>query len=191
MGQRLNIEINQNGETLANAYYHWSAYTSSSLELTRIILENKNKVKHEDPVIYAVRLLETTGARLQEDEIKPMQKRNPLEKFEIATDRNEGLIAISEKGKDETRKWEEGRVEIYLDDETINFDVVYTVDKEEFMEDYEKTEEEYKEMPIKNYQFVETPFDVFTKQATDLLEEIRKGIYAIRLEDGDVLSFVE
>ena len=31
MGQRLNIEI-VNGETsLANAYYHWSAYTKSAL----------------------------------------------------------------------------------------------------------------------------------------------------------------
>lgn len=39
MGQRLNIEI-VNGETsLANCYYHWSAYTSSALGLTRQIID--------------------------------------------------------------------------------------------------------------------------------------------------------
>lgn len=27
MGQRLNIEIHENGKCLANAYYHWSGYT--------------------------------------------------------------------------------------------------------------------------------------------------------------------
>lgn len=34
MGQSLNIEIWNNGEVLANAYYHWSAYTESAAKIT-------------------------------------------------------------------------------------------------------------------------------------------------------------
>ena len=33
MGQRLNLEIRKKGKPLANAYYHWSAYTGSSYAL--------------------------------------------------------------------------------------------------------------------------------------------------------------
>ena len=34
MGQRLNIEIWNESKRLANAYYHWSGYTSSTLDET-------------------------------------------------------------------------------------------------------------------------------------------------------------
>ena len=68
MGQRLNIEIKENGTTLANAYYHWSAYTDSSLELTEHILKNIDSVEHENSTVKAIKLLETTGAGLTEQE---------------------------------------------------------------------------------------------------------------------------
>ena len=54
MGQRLNIEIIENGKVLANAYYHWSGYTSSSLELTQEILEAIEKINYEDRVYYGL-----------------------------------------------------------------------------------------------------------------------------------------
>ena len=40
MGQRLNIEIVKGDpdNVLANAYYHWSAYTSSAAQLTCLIV---------------------------------------------------------------------------------------------------------------------------------------------------------
>lgn len=34
MGQRLNIEIISGDKVLANAYYHWSAYSRIAIELT-------------------------------------------------------------------------------------------------------------------------------------------------------------
>ena len=50
MGQRLNIEIKKDSKVLANAYYHWSAYTSSALQMlggkddmsTRVWWDRKN-----------------------------------------------------------------------------------------------------------------------------------------------------
>ena len=42
MGQRLNIEIRRkkDNKILANSYYHWYAYTYTSLELADEIMEN-------------------------------------------------------------------------------------------------------------------------------------------------------
>ena len=70
MGQRLNIEIRKNDEVLANAYYHWSGYTSSSIELTSEILKNIDNVNFDNDVVKAVKLLEITGAGLTSSEEK-------------------------------------------------------------------------------------------------------------------------
>ena len=40
MGQRLNIEIKENNELLANVLYQWSGFTPASLVLTQCILDN-------------------------------------------------------------------------------------------------------------------------------------------------------
>lgn len=191
MGQRLNIEIIQNGETLANAYYHWSAYTSSSLELTNMILKKVQEIHHENPVIRAIRLLEETGACLTEDEVELIHKTAPLEKFDIATSRNGGLIAISEKGMNETRQWEEGRVEIVLDNEIVNFIVLSSYPKDEYLEFYEETEESFQEMPVFSTNNENIPFAEFDVFATTIIDLIKNGVYAVRSEDEDILAFIE
>ena len=46
MGQRLNIQIEMDipesseSKVLANAYYHWSGYTSSAYELVKLIVDS-------------------------------------------------------------------------------------------------------------------------------------------------------
>lgn len=76
MGQRLNIEIINNGQVLANAYYHWSAYTLSSLELVAKVLSAYNKIsldtseavrlaEYQEKAVWA---LQSTGAGLPDDE---------------------------------------------------------------------------------------------------------------------------
>lgn len=115
MGQRLNIEIKNNKETLANCYYHWSGFTTSSLELTKIIIEYLKNNNVSKDVNGAIELLKSTGADFKKD-------------------RNSGLIGISEKEIEETRSWEEGRIEINLNDNTFNFKCAfennYTDDEE-------------------------------------------------------------
>ena len=68
MGQRLNIEIRKEDKVLANAYYHWFGYTSSSLQLTSEILKNIDNVNFDNDVAKAVKLLEVTGAGLTKSE---------------------------------------------------------------------------------------------------------------------------
>ena len=128
MGQRLNIEIHSEGEVLANAYYHWSAYTSSALELAMTIVSQvDNLVDETDPVIKAVRLLEMTGAGVTgNDDLKVVTDRAPNKTFARATSRNEGLIATTEAGIDETRQWAEGEVIIDIGARNVRFFVLHT-----------------------------------------------------------------
>lgn len=69
MGQRLVIEIKEGDTVLANAYYHWSGYTETSLNLLNEVM-NKGifnnipiKFSKGDEQLYAIKLLETTGAK--------------------------------------------------------------------------------------------------------------------------------
>lgn len=97
MGQRLNIEIRKDDKVLANAYYHWSGYTSSALGLTNEILENIDNVNFDNDVVRAVKLLEVTGAGLTLSEIDNLSEDMKNINFKKAIDRSQGFIAISEK----------------------------------------------------------------------------------------------
>lgn len=148
MGQRLNIELFYNGERVANAYYHWSGYTSSAFDLTRQIIINYDEFMSKDlPIqIKAILLLQTTRAGLTEDEIKWAEENiNQFDEYKDilvkAVNRSEGLIAVSEKGMNETESWEEARVTIYLDTKKIDLDTFYIYETiEEFVENYSQEE---------------------------------------------------
>jgi len=139
MGQRLNIEI-VNGETsLANCYYHWSAYTSSALSLTKTIIDAYYDSKLIVGLKMAVELLEATGAgvnTLERAGIEKCQKEFDGITFKDAASRNLGLISVTEEGKEVTRKWEEGRVTIDLGSETFCFDVVWDDPFDVYLEEY-------------------------------------------------------
>lgn len=196
MGQRLNVEIHKNGEVLANSYYHWGAYTSSALNLTNMILrqvESENN-QEENEILYAISLLESTGAHLTDDELAFAQKIEPNRSFKLATSRNDGLIAISEKGIEDTRRWEEGRVEIDILTRTVKFDVLHMYSKEDYMDIYATDEEEYNQLPVFpssfSYDFNSIPFGKFDFFALIIKQFIKNGNYTVRYND-DVLCFIE
>jgi hypothetical protein len=148
MGQRLNIEIVIDGKTKANAYYHWSGYTKSAVDLVYKILKADVSEKFDnDLMLKAVKLLEETGAGLIEKEFKYLNNVNiPVKK---ALDRNYGLIAVSKKEIENTRYWEETRATINFDNNTVDMHLCFL--------DYEP--EYYDE----NYDPVvkQTDFDIF------------------------------
>ena len=136
MGQRLNIQIEANDtdtnetKVLANCYYHWSGYTSSAMELVNEIVESGiYNLDILDPVEKAIRLLEATGAGLAEDELTDTYN---TPKYKVSTDRDLGLIAVSEKGINETTKWEESRVTINLTTGSINMSDMFYDETDEF-----------------------------------------------------------
>jgi hypothetical protein len=63
MGQRLVIDLLENGERVASLYYHWSAYFVSTLDelahLSRTILEAEKTGK--DKILAIIEMLEVVS----------------------------------------------------------------------------------------------------------------------------------
>ena len=180
MGQRLNIEIRRkrDNKILANSYYHWSAYTYSSLKLANEIMENIYDVIRNDKVrdeIKAIQLLQTTGAGLLEQEYNLLNEEDKTY-CSLATNRNLGLISFTEKGMEETRTWEEGRLTITIDFDNkeydfvgdknrVDFEVYFPTSREEIEEDYK---EELKSGKINLDEVVEFNFDLQDMELNDI-----------------------
>lgn len=189
MGQRLNIEIKKKGKRLANCYYHWSGYTRTSLKLIQEILSNMYDYKDvENDNRQAILLLETTGAGLIESEYDTLPE-TEKKYHRIGTNRNNGLIAITDKEMNNTEEWEEARVTINLwgeqpDDlqllfsnsvESIDFDVVYQYESKEEILEY-----------VDNVDFdniVEFNFDLCNMSADDI-KDLSENIECIENNGG-------
>ena len=134
MGQRLNVEMVANGESLVNAYFHWSAYTDEALSILQEIIETQEKIDILDEIKNmpldkkAIYLLISIGAGITPEDMR-------LNKYPDiwikATNRNEGLINISEEQKEVCRTWEEGRITIDIVEKTFDFNVFFRFSKEE------------------------------------------------------------
>lgn len=154
MGQRLNIEMKSKGKVVANCYYHWSAYTMTSLQLTEEIISNFDSIQDNNDVKIAVKLLESTGAGY--------------------SDRNNGLIATTEEEMNDTRYWEEGRVTIDMDNKTFDFNVFFTGYGEEDTKDILEEHPDivrYDDFPLENIPF-------------EKIDEYTNMIYDINIESG-------
>lgn len=161
MGQRLNIEIKKKGKTLANAYYHWSAYTGSAFGLTSEVVmylrANKNTIKDER--LLAIRALESTGAGVPdwEEGVSELKRLKDIRKYsstEFAQfhNRNEGIISCFPDSIKETEDWAEGTATIDLDTLDILFDVFSFYDS---VDDIKEWDEDFKESDavVFNYDF--------------------------------------
>ena len=161
MGQRLNIEIWNDGEVLANAYYHWSAYTKDSARLVNNVLSfiNQNPIDNENILLYAIRVLESTGAGLTEDELEYAAKMGiDTTKREKCQGRNAGLLSITQEGIQDTRCWQEGAVYIYLDEKRVSFNVFYKQRGYDWV-DEQKTDYGNEDADISNLDVVNINFD--------------------------------
>ena len=177
MGQRLNIEIRRkkDNKILANSYYHWSAYTYSSLKLANEIIENIYDIIRNDKTsdeIKAIQLLQTTGAGLLEDEYNLLNEED--KKYcSLATNRD---LGFTEKGMEETRTWEEGRLTITIDFDNKDYDFVgdknrvdfevYLPTSREEIEEYYR--EELKSGEINLDEVVEFNFDLQDMDLNDI-----------------------
>lgn len=188
MGQRLNIELQAEGIVLANAYYHWSGYTSSALNLTLQILNNMHIIDmYEDSVVAAIKLLEVTGAGLSEEEYLLLKvEDNPEDKFKLCTSRNNGIISTTEKGMETTRQWEEAKVTIDLGEELIVFDAIYITDpsvsnEEEMISSFG---EDYKNLPELDVNDLmgAIPFEYFPTIASAIINVVNKRIYGFKIK---------
>ena len=194
MGQRLNIQIEDNDtdtnetKVLANCYYHWSGYTSSAMELVNEIVNSGiYNLDILDPVEKAIRLLESTGAGLAEDELTDTYNEP---KYRITSNRNSGIIAISEEGTNRIAEWEESRVTINLTTGSINmsdmfYDETYKFSSAKFAT---KLKNLYKLKADLN-----SSFDTFPSLYTEITDNVFRTShdYNMFVQDGCILRLIE
>lgn len=182
MGQRLNIEINRkkDGKTLANCYYHWSAYTQSSLMLAQTILDNLIEFRGQpNDKMKAINLLQTTGAGLEEEDYETLTEEEK-KVCRVGKNRNLGLIAISKKNIQETRDYEEYELTIDLDEtelERDNIEVLFSPKTSVNFGVYWRISREHIDKEINADNLVEFDFDLQRMTRKDIdtfLTNIRK-----------------
>ena len=196
MGQRLNIEIVSNGKLLANAYYHWDAYTGISLQRTDDILNKLNEIQEsvKDDLDLAIKLLESTGAGINAEERNYILADTELSKRLPINDcvgRNEGILSITKEGMQNIRNWEEGRVTIDIGKRTILFRVYWEWTKEEYLDDYYDMEH-YEQLPTIDYGLEkEIPFDKFEELKNLYTRTIGTNGFKRPIPDGSVVCWIE
>lgn len=139
MGQRLVVNIrDDDGAILANAYYHWSAYTMCALEVVKQAIESDAcvdylskidkgiKVSKETAVKTAINMLVSTGGSLTEESRKYLPTIN-IKNEELREeafddcDRNNGLIGVGENETQNLLSWSEGTVDIFINEKNFDF----------------------------------------------------------------------
>lgn len=145
MGQRLNLEIIDGEKCLANAYYHWSGYSTSSLRIAKQACAVLLRKDLEPTVQNAIKCLEATGATFNKECWDASKKQGDVVgEWPGCDGRNDGLIGTTEESIKETRSWEEGRIEIDIVKKIFNFKCCWGPNSEEYVEDNEITEDEIK-----------------------------------------------
>lgn len=124
MGQRLNIEIRYGSseeDVLANCYYHWDGYTSTSAIHALGIIEKYESIKdscEKDSPEFAIKLLVRNMEGFEDSEIKRYTKAS----LPQVVDRNRGIVSIFEEGIEETRKNAEATLVVDIKNEIINIE---------------------------------------------------------------------
>ncbi len=189
MGQRLNIEILYDGEPIANSYFHWSAYTFPALVLTEEIIRCYEETSEIIPLRIAVEILQKIGAGVNDTERSRIDSdetgRFKNIEFVDAKSRNDGLIGVTQEGMDETRAWEEGRVEIDIWKETVNFMVFFEVSDEE----YEEGRDEGSSARVPS-----VDFDLYSlckfKDFSKLVNIVESNPYGVRIDGDRIIEWI-
>ena len=193
MGQRLNVELISKGKTIANVYMHWAAYTSTSLEVTKDFITVFGDIKHEDlenlSEIYRRIKIARPGSSITNFEKDRLKDTHPEITVAEYIDRDTGLVSFSEKGIEDTRNWEEGRVSIDIENKTVEFGVYYDFSDD----DDEDLVEQFKDAPtIESKLFNDDPISYcdFCEEYNKIGEMIDDKIYDVIVGDRKI-SFIE
>lgn len=173
MGQRLVIDIEMNGKTLAKVYYHWSGYTSNAIaECIRLINDWKEKKGTLEPAEMTLfKIIRSYGGgifqnNLLDGEVNYLEALNSgLPIGETKGDRDNGMIAFTKEGMKYHDYWADETATIYLDRKEPTFEIsgVFNGAYEEDYADFEKCKAKALEYNI---------FDEFTVEEADNLLEL-------------------
>lgn len=127
MGQRLVITANYKNQEIAKIYFHWSAYTILALQEAYDLINAINIsdcTTIEDLQLQLIHYCEDNGGCVDggahSEEMKYVKFIFPKEEFKDNGDRNQGLIAISDIGRDEMQRYTEGDLIINFDSQEVS-----------------------------------------------------------------------
>lgn len=140
MGQRLVINVykNHNWDMIGNIYFHWSAYSTTSLWQLKELLdcEFSTPVGSKTTCFYdritLLRAVERLGGMLDSSDRGWFEARFPDVEYSKEGNRNDGLVAFSTRGKRDLLGWAEGKIDLFLDTKTFKYKVYF-----DFGDDYE------------------------------------------------------
>lgn len=191
MGQRLNLEIRRNTDDdmpIANAYYHWSGYTESALELARYAADTYLELKDMklSELNCAVAMLKSTGSGFPPDangtsNYEKARREIDPSFFTDATSRNEGLTAIYLDDMSNIDSWAETFCTIYLEYESVSLSGVmfYEGGEDTYKKEY-KDSDDYLPviaLPVAPYDPVDIPFAHIDSMQTFLAGVDRFFVY--------------
>ena len=133
MSKVLVVTVNQGKETLASAYFHWSASPESSIELTKTILDFENGFDIKNQKLKAVQILESTSAGFENDTMDVLKKEFQEFKnikFNKVISRTEGIIEIEQAKINEHLSKAKDVISIDLDSRTIKLDTLKNLGSE-------------------------------------------------------------
>jgi len=188
MGQRLVVTVISKQETIAKIYYHWSAYSINALEEARYLIEKFYDEEYANILNYRLRLiriLEEHDGGIDGGKDSPefayIQKLFPNEEFQNDPSRNNGLIALSEKGMEDLENWSEGDLSIDLDNQIV-FSSVYF--EYEDIESYnEEVGEEFKILEDEIPKILFDPSTIPFSDLNDAIHELIKIPFAFQFQD--------
>lgn len=132
MGQRLVVTIKAFDETIANIYYHWSAYTLTGLLEIKDLLESVDfdaATSKKDLLFRIIRYCEENGGGLSDcRDFEAAKKIFPDTSFREGVDRNYGLVAITDGTMSESQNYSEGDALIDFDEDMVEYGVYLAYD---------------------------------------------------------------
>lgn len=212
MGQRLVITIENNKKSLAKGYYHWSGYTRSGLITANMAVSAFEKafrhaaetmslqaimdktltpdsMKDKIELLTACYMLfdtdagmEMTGEKSEQDVFNEIF---PNVNHSVGMNRNEGLIAITEKGMADLQKWSEADVRINLETKSVSVAGLFCGIGDE------EDEEEETDDEIMNIEgdLDNIPFEDLNQFVEKVTNAINNKIYTFS-NNGDMLSAI-
>ena len=127
MGQRLTVDILENGKRVALIYYHWSAYFEPTIYELKLLCDDitKTKAEEKDILLGIIEGLEKRGGGLSiEARTRAVAKEKwPDKIFTMDVDRSDGLLDLDEDDMNDTFQYTEGTASIDIDAEEVIDDV--------------------------------------------------------------------
>lgn len=197
MSHRLNIELTRGDTILASCYYHGMAFTDQALDLTEVVFNTyKETFDEAEPDIFmVVKLLEKMGGGIigVERNRIALDETGRFYDIDFAPAKNvyDGVIAVTEEGIRENRRWENGRVRIDLENMAFDFHVHYYTYMEEYLDFVDRVPGcmDWNELPQ-----IDAGADIFTGIYYDHIDMVRRIIEScpngLRLRNGDVIEWV-